>query len=81
MFCRYCGKEIEEEDRFCPSCGKRQKIDKDIGGEEPSLQAFTMDEKQNKCLFAGQQKVFLILYFYFCTPVCISICPLFSVSG
>ena len=45
MFCRYCGKEIEEEDRFCPSCGKRQKIDKDIGGEEPSLQAFTMDEK------------------------------------
>ena len=24
MFCRYCGKEIEEEDRFCPQCGRKQ---------------------------------------------------------
>lgn len=24
MFCRYCGKEIEEEDRFCSQCGRQQ---------------------------------------------------------
>lgn len=24
MFCRYCGKEIEEDDRFCPQCGRQQ---------------------------------------------------------
>lgn len=32
MSCRYGGKEIEAEDRFCPRCGKRQI---DIAAEGP----------------------------------------------
>ena len=27
MFCKDCGKEIEDDSRFCPSCGVRQDVE------------------------------------------------------
>ena len=23
MFCKYCGNELKEDDRFCPTCGRK----------------------------------------------------------
>lgn len=29
MFCKFCGKEIEDNDRFCPKCGAKLNIEKE----------------------------------------------------
>ena len=30
MFCKNCGKEIDEDARFCPECGERQNKEEEI---------------------------------------------------
>ncbi len=34
MFCRYCGKEIEDDSVFCRYCGRELKKDQNLGNDE-----------------------------------------------
>ena len=56
MYCRKCGKKLEEEDRYCPYCGEKT-IRHDMSGDSPDVL------KAVEQLKAGDEQGFNSLYF------------------
>lgn len=56
MYCRKCGKKLEEEDRYCPYCGEKT-IHHDVSGDNSDVL------KAVEQLKAGDEEGFNNLYF------------------
>ncbi len=54
-YCRKCGKEVKEEDRFCPNCGQavKQTVGKQTEGQPDGAQS------KNAVSGVGRKKIFL----------------------
>jgi hypothetical protein len=63
MYCRYCGKEIQNDSIFCPTCGKKQKDEKIIG--KTRLEDFLKEHK--KLLYAYLIWFLLHLTLFLCS--------------
>ena len=60
MYCKFCGKEIEDNSKFCPECGKNLNDDiKPI--EEPKQKPIQTQEAQKESGFPTALKVFFVL--------------------
>lgn len=55
MYCKNCGKELTNSEKFCPSCGKKQNDEKreftNIDGIKKSLYSFYMSMITSPVLF------------------------------
>lgn len=46
MYCRYCGKQVEDDSEFCPQCGKKLLRDQTtLGVEGEDLDPLTPSSK------------------------------------
>lgn len=57
MYCKYCGKEMEDGARFCSSCGKETAPDQSGNSSEQDIQRWQEEQqRQNEEWLEDQQR-------------------------
>lgn len=65
MFCKYCGKEIRNDSKFCSSCGGNIAGKKVIENVVKSEKVSTLKKSEKSWIWLGVFAVFIIVVFLF----------------
>ena len=60
MYCRNCGYKLEEDDFFCPECGRRVKVKK-----EPLIDFKNLEKKYRKQFIGLSVLLIIVLVYHF----------------